>query len=706
MHRVPVRLRFAARLFAVAAFVSTSICTSCASDEATIADDASPRLVSTAGLTFESSQPLVAGSSIVADSPLVVVYTPGIALAPGSLIAIAFPTAVQEESGDLWSIPTTEAGLPGSCRLDERSSAHATIVTAGRARGGAGRILVRASRRVEAGESIRILLTGQVPKIVPKQTFRVVDLDAATGSLARVPDDNQQIPPVVAGRAVRVLATLPSDAGARESVRLRLVAVDGFGNVDASYRGPVMLSGPLEGLPSTVEFGSDDRGIRVLEGLVSSRVGVARVSLSAPVASGESSVASNPMQVWAGTPPMRRFAGDAHFHSGSDVASVATDGGDHRGQFVRSADAFAFLRDVAGADWGISAEHDTGLSESSWHENQRRVSEIDAPGRFVALAGYEWTPPRRLGHHVIVFESAADAGNTLVGASSGRRGGDGAASIDELVAALRPTSSAGHRLLLIPHVMQPFPNADDDREGHEKTHEIWDGPSGSAPGTYVANDLRRVGEIYSHHNDDFTVDGYRQTREGRGDAVNQPQLFELGTTNSWSYQHAWATGHRIGVIGGSDNHFGTPGLNDFAPTVPHHAGLAMVFAPRLEREAVFAALYDRRCYATTGARILLDVSVDGLTMGSEATRATGARLPISVTVSGTAAIAAIEVLKLEGDAFVVLPGRLTRSGEMDATVAVDDMVTASTLYYVRVQQADGEWAWTSPVWIDVLPSAP
>ena len=37
------------------------------------------------------------------------------------------------------------------------------------------------------------------------------------------------------------------------------------------------------------------------------------------------------------------------------------------------------------------------------------------------------------------------------------------------------------------------------------------------------------------------------------------QTFELGKSNPWTYQHAWAKGYRIGVLGSTDNHYGQPG---------------------------------------------------------------------------------------------------------------------------------------------------
>ena len=128
------------------------------------------------------------------------------------------------------------------------------------------------------------------------------------------------------------------------------------------------------------------------------------------------------MRVAAGNPPARRFFGDADVHSGSDVDSFATTGGDHRGQFVAADDAFEFARDAASLDFAIAAEHDLGLTSDTWLANQRRVDALDQPGRFVTLLGYEWTSDPRIGRHTVVYEGAASEKNALVAATSGHKG--------------------------------------------------------------------------------------------------------------------------------------------------------------------------------------------------------------------------------------------------------------------------------------------
>ncbi len=686
------RLRFLPHVMAALVVV---VAGSCRRPPEAVGVDARPTRLSASRATFDTNVALVSGSQIPTEKPLVMTVTLGRGLAAGSQISVAFPTAVQEETDALWSIPTMDPGQPGSVR----AMGPVEVLAAGRIEGGAGRVVLGLTSDVQAGEKVSLALSGQVPEIVPLRPFRVWEVDRADGSIAELPPENVAIPPVVAAPAVTVRLVAAGDGVVGTPFDLRMVALDPYGNVDAGYRGHVELTSDLAGCPTDYVFVESDRGIHVVNGLVARQPGIHRVSGRAAVRGADLAISSSPVLIAASTPAYRHLFGDPHFHTGSDVENLTTPGGDHRGQFVTAEDAFHYLRDVAGLDWGASAEHDTGLSSETWLADQRTVDALDQPGRFATLDAYEFTPPRRLGHHVVLFEGGADAGNPLVRASSGKRRGEGAANFVELIDALESRVGQGERFLVIPHVMQPYPNGDPDKDDRDQPHEIWDGPPGAAPRN-VRNEARRVGEIYSHHNDDFSAGDFRQTERGRGDAVNQPQLFELGAANPWSYQHAWTTGHRIGLIGGSDNHLGTPGQNDYAPTVQQHAGLAVVLATDVTRKAVFDALWNRRCYATTGPRILLDFTVDGEQMGSELSRPPGARLTIAARVAGTAPLASVELVKLVDGAFATVDRATVVPDGLDASLAFDDAFEASTLYYVRVTQSDGEMAWSSPVWID------
>lgn len=141
------------------------------------------------------------------------------------------------------------------------------------------------------------------------------------------------------------------------------------------------------------------------------------------------------------------------------------------------------------------------------------------------------------------------------------------------------------------------------------------------------------------------------------------------------------------------------------------AGLTAVYADSLDQADLFTALRERRCYATTGARMLLQVAVNGHPMGrlvevSADDEATLRERRIVARVHGTASIDRIEVIRnnveictYRGDGEdvqfewvdqqnltrIALPRNLRGGG-------------LTCYYYVRVTQKDGNIAWSSPIW--------
>ena len=112
----------------------------------------------------------------------------------------------------------------------------------------------------------------------------------------------------------------------------------------------------------------------------------------------------------------------------------------------------------------------------------------------------------------------------------------------------------------------------------------------------------------------------------------------------WLTEDALRRGARIGFAGGSDDHTARPG---FASPPPHHfgirGGLTAALASACTREALWEALKARRTYATTGVRILLDVTANDHAVGSAFS--TGGPVELSVHVVGTAPLWRVEVLR-------------------------------------------------------------
>lgn len=146
-------------------------------------------------------------------------------------------------------------------------------------------------------------------------------------------------------------------------------------------------------------------------------------------------------------------------------------------------------------------------------------------------------------------------------------------------------------------------------------------------------------------------------------------------------------------------------------------GLTAIIASEHTKSALGEALYNRSCYATTGERIILGLSLAGAAMGSEINTATKHGLKVnrhlSGYVGGTDHIKTVEIIR---------NGKVIKTFEPEdyfLNFTYDDMTPLEKVvitpkdkkppfvyYYIRVTQQDGHTAWSSPIWVDLVPPAP
>jgi hypothetical protein len=338
-------------------------------------------------------------------------------------------------------------------------------------------------------------------------------------------------------------------------------------------------------------------------------------------------------------------------------------GGDHRGNFTMQQEAYVYAREVARLDFASASEHDVSLfDQEAWDLSQGIADDFYRPGRFTTFFAYEWTPG--IMHHIILYKER------------GLRVFDRRAHPD-LPSLWAAFDKQGEPVLCIPHVTWNF-----------EDHTIWD---------HINNTYRRLGEIYSLWNGRFLIQP--------GD---EPQRFELGKDNRWSYQHAWHKGHRLGVIGSTDNHLGQPGANNYTIYTQHTGGLAVALSQGNNREQLWEALENRRTYATTGTRIYLEFTVNGLPMGSEIQ----SKDPpvIEGRIGGTNALEKVQVVKYESGAYSVIYDDAP-DAEISEFQMEDQDFDSDCFYYLRVTQVSevpgrlwtyptNDMAWSSPVWVE------
>ncbi len=276
----------------------------------------------------------------------------------------------------------------------------------------------------------------------------------------------------------------------------------------------------------------------MIENLVAERAG----DLDLRVMANANEVArANPLRVVTSA-PLRRYWGDLHGQSGETIG-------------MGSAESyFRYARDLAFIDMVGHQGNDFQITDTFWAKLNRLTAELDVPGRFVCLPGYEWS------------------GNTGMGGDRNiffRREG-------------RPIRRSSHVLV----------------EGETSTDAV-----------YTADELFRAladedAVVIAHVGGRYADLAY--AHDGRLERA--VEVHSTWGTFEWLLHDAFEHGYRVGVVCHSDDHKGRPGATrPGASTFGAIGGLTCYFMPELTRDALFAALRRRRHYGTTGTRLFLDL---------------------------------------------------------------------------------------------------
>ncbi len=366
-------------------------------------------------------------------------------------------------------------------------------------------------------------------------------------------------------------------------------------------------------------------------------------------------------RVQAGGATLRIVRGDLHRHTELSQDVGGLDDGSLP-EFYR------YMIDAAAMDFGASTDHQGG-GTGYWNFMTQKMADMYLfPQRFVTLYAYERNMGNPFGHRnilhitrnysIVPFFQKIDPRFMLPDTPDGELltfnsmsfGGAVANDTKLLYEELRKDGG-----IAIPHTSATDSMGTDWADNDPK--------------------IDKLVEIYQ---------GARQNYEAknapRGIKDGEEAKALGGFQDAGLVWNAWKKGYRIGTIASSD-HYST------------HMSYAMVYTPAMTRQAIFDAIGKRHTYGATD-NIVLEFWLGEHFMGDEFTAS--APRTIRVKVRGTAAVSAVHIVRDAQYVYKVAPNR----PDVDFEYRDVDTRAGAHWYYVRVEQSNGELAWSSPIWVN------
>lgn len=457
---------------------------------------------------------------------------------------------------------------------------------------------------------------------------------------------------VRANAAHELQVIVPSVVEYGESAEMSVIVLDWLGNMVEDIEGVVNIRSTIESADIAYQatLRKNDHGKCSIP-FTLREYAVHRFDVG--LANTELTARSNPVICVPATESERIWWGDLHSHADASFDGVG-----------RS--PFEYAKNVSMLDFYALTDHAELWPENRWDALRQEVIQHYDPNRFVTLLAYEGTFGAPWGHHNVYFRGeegdpfGADRGNLL-----------------DLWDHLNGLES-----FTIPH--HTGVSFACQVEGHL--------PGGIAPTPdweYHNPLLRPLIEIYSGH-------GQCEVYEPDHPLSYERSDFSINSSvDAPSYAvDAWLGGLELGVVASSDNHRGQPGRSEL--------GLTAVSTANLDRESIFDALRARQCYGTTGQRIIMKMSVNGIPMGNRISASR--KLTFDIRIYGTDSLWWIELIRIvTGTQPEVLMRWDCASEDFEGTFE-DLSFIKNGLYYIRLRQRKdyrnrAVMAWSSPIWI-------
>lgn len=222
-------------------------------------------------------------------------------------------------------------------------------------------------------------------------------------------------------------------------------------------------------------------------------------------------------------------------------------------------------------------------------------------------------------------------------------------------------------------------------------------------------DFERVVEIYNAWGSSECT-----AKEGNLLPIQSSNKKGVQSTAEGSVLKALLANHRFGFVAGGldDRGIYSPFFEGGQEQYP--AGLTAIISTEHSRNALFEAVYNRSCYATTGERIIMGLYLAGQPMGKELSTAEKPGLMVnrhlSGYVAGTSNLSRVEIIRNDKIIKTFECNGYSHEFIYDDMTPIEKVVLDNKdkkppfiFYYLRAVQEDGHMAWSSPIWVDFVP---
>ena len=354
---------------------------------------------------------------------------------------------------------------------------------------------------------------------------------------------------------------------------------------------------------------------------------------------------------------------------------------------VRSIEDYFQNLKNAGLDFGTSTEHDHvwETSVEDFEEIKTTVRNFYEENGFVTLFGYEWGSWYKgygdiciyyYDDNIPIFSSDLNKYN----------------STEKLIKNLKLYEG---QVLMIGHHTALRPG-----------FRNWD---------YFDNSLEKIVEIYStwgnqeYSNSDgnpipprYKFFGYGKNAIKRGAIIEKEGSF---------VQDALKRGYKLGFIAGGDDHFGIYPSGMIDPDNGlYTTGIAAVWAKSLTKKAIWEGLVTRKCYGTTGPRVIIDFFINDYFMGEIIDLNKNTKL-IKKRVICLNIISQFKIKRVE----LIRNNEIFKKEEIDSNQIQLELVDNDNFkdiadihsngkekflfYYIRIFLSKNHMAWSSPIWL-------